>query len=75
MAELAGIADVLSKVGGYGLAALFAWFYMKERDRGNSIQDSRLSDWKERDERAIRAQEAVVHALDKIEELIRALKS
>lgn len=74
MGELAAIADVLSKVGGYGIAAIFIWLWMKERDRSNTVQDSRLADWKERDERAIRAQEATVHALDKIEELVRSMK-
>lgn len=74
MGELAAIADVLSKVGGYGIAALFIWLWIKERDRNNTVQDLRLSDWKERDERAIRTQEATVHALDKIEELIRSIK-
>lgn len=74
MGELAGIADVLSKVGGYGIAAFFAWLWMKERDRSNNVQDQRLTDWKERDDRSIRREEAVAHALDKIEELVRAMK-
>lgn len=74
MGELAGIADVLSKVGGYGIAALFIWLWIKERDRSNDVQDKRLGDWKERDDRAIRREEAIVNALDKIEELVRGLK-
>lgn len=36
--DLIVVADVLAKAGGWGVAALFAWFFLDERRHSRTLQ-------------------------------------
>ncbi|MCW5615884.1 MAG: hypothetical protein KIT32_12255 [Rhodocyclaceae bacterium] len=68
----AEIGALLKDVGGYGLAAFFAWMWLQERKRNNELQDARLIDVKEIGAKALGAIDAITHAMDKLEETVKA---
>jgi hypothetical protein len=72
MGDIAVIADVLSKVGGYGLAGLFAWMWIRERDRNNSLSDARLVDVKDFGMKCAAAIDNNTHAMDRLVEVVKA---
>lgn len=68
----AEIGALLKDAGGYGIAALLFWLWLQERKRNNELQDARLADVKEISTKALGTIDAVTHAIDKLEETVKA---
>lgn len=66
------ILSLLKDVGGYGLAALFAWLWIQERNRNAALQDARLVDIKDFGLKVVSAIDNTAHALDKLTETVKA---
>lgn len=72
----AEILALLKDSAGYGLAAFFAWMWLQERARTYALQDSRLADWRDFGVKFQTAIENGIHAMDRLEEVVRtAVKS
>lgn len=74
MGELASIAKAFADYGAWGFVALCIVVIRVLYNRNTEIQDARLADMKEFLREGIRAQEASAHALDKLEDVVRAIK-
>lgn len=74
MAELGAIAEVFSKYGAWAFVALLLLIVRALYARNTAIQDARLQDARDTLKESIRAQEATVHALDKLEDLVRSIR-
>jgi hypothetical protein len=74
MGELAAIAEAFSKYGAWAFVAMLLVTVKVLYTRNTQIQDARLADMKEFLREGIRAQEASAHALDKLEDVVKAIR-
>lgn len=68
----AEILALLKDVGGYGLAAFFAWMWLQERARHDTSREARLADVKDFGMKAVAAIDNNTHAMERLAEVVKA---
>ena len=74
MSELSAVAETLAKYGAWAIVAVLILAVRALFQRINEIHDARMADLKEFLRNGITQDAAVVHALDKLEEAVKAIK-